>query len=106
MLLNDQGKQWTAPIWGTQMLAIRKAANLPRETVAYSLRHYYISKALLASVSVQLIEKNCGTSMEMITKFYAKFLPSDQVEMLNRVELLPSSYIEQKPGGKAPASTL
>ena len=41
-------------------------------------------------VPPQVIEKNCGTSLAMISKFYGKFLPSDQANQLNRVELLPS----------------
>ncbi len=89
LLLTDQGIPWVATTWGKAMIRSRQAAQLPSETVVYSLRHYYISRALLAGVSIQVIEKNCGTSMEMIAKFYGKFLAADRVSMLNKVSLIP-----------------
>ncbi len=84
------GRKWTARSWGLAMTQTREAAELPNEAVAYSMRHYYISRALLAGVSVQVIEKNCGTSMEMISKHYGKFIDTDRVDMLNRVSLIPA----------------
>ncbi|MCP3907231.1 MAG: hypothetical protein GY712_04370 [Oceanicoccus sp.] len=59
-------KKWNAQNWGLAMTLTREAAKLPGEAVAY--RHCYISQALLAGVSVQVVEKNCGTRMEMISK--------------------------------------
>lgn len=47
----------------------------------YSLRHYSIQKRITASgglVNIYTLAKNAGTSVEMIEKFYARFLaPSD-----------------------------
>jgi integrase len=65
----------------------RIKAKLPPETVFYSLRHYYISKALLAGVQAQVVAENCGTSLAMIEKHYGKFLRADRKAMLDKVAL-------------------
>ena len=38
----------------------------------YSFRHYFITDRLLNNVEVHQLAKYCGTSVEMITKFYSK----------------------------------
>lgn len=64
-----------------------KAAKLPRAFVFYSLRHYHISKALIAGANVQVIAENTGTSIRMIEAHYGKFLHADRRAMFDRVEL-------------------
>lgn len=38
---------------------------------AYSLRHYYISQRIMEGANIHAVANNCGTSVEMIEKFYA-----------------------------------
>ena len=38
---------------------------------SYSFRHFYISQQIIAGVDVFLLARNCGTSVEMIDKWYA-----------------------------------
>lgn len=64
-----------------------KRAKLPREFIFYSLRHYYVSRALLAGVNVHALAKAVGTSSKMIEKHYGKFIRSDVRDMLDRVEV-------------------
>ena len=64
-----------------------KIGKLPREFIPYSLRHYFISRALLAGVNVHALAKNVGTSPAMITKHYGKFIRADVREMLDRVDV-------------------
>jgi integrase len=64
-----------------------KKGKLPREFIFYSLRHYFISRALLAGVNVHALAKNVGTSPAMITKHYGKFIRTDYRDMLDRVEV-------------------
>jgi integrase len=47
-----------------------------RSRTAYSFRHYYITKAIEAGVDVYVIARNCGTSVDMIQRFYSKELPA------------------------------
>ena len=56
-------------------LAVRDL-DLPNETSAYVLRHGFISRALSRGVPVAAVAKHCGTSVEMIMKTYAKFVPA------------------------------
>jgi integrase len=62
-------------------------AELPRAFILYSLRHYAISRALLAGVNAYALAKNTGTSAAMIEKHYGKFIRSDVRDMLDRVEV-------------------
>ena len=87
-VFQHKGKKWNSLSWGHAMREAKENASLPAETVVYSLRHYYISRALLAGVSAQIIERNCGTSMDMISKYYGKFIAPDIVDMLDKVELI------------------
>jgi integrase len=87
LLVQDDGNPW---IKGYQRAPLKKAVlvgELPAATVFYSLRHYHISKALLAGVNIQVVAENCGTSIPMLEKHYAKFLKSDRRAMFNTVEL-------------------
>jgi len=51
-----------------------------KRRTAYSLRHFYISKAIEAGVNIYVIARNCGTSVDMIQRFYAK----DNIEVSAR----------------------
>jgi integrase len=51
-----------------------------KRRTAYSLRHFYISKAIEAGVNIYVIARNCGTSVDMIQRFYAK----DDIEVSAR----------------------
>jgi integrase len=52
-------------------------AGLDPETVFYSLRHSYISHALVAGVPAKAVADHCGTSMAMLQRYYAKFIRGD-----------------------------
>ncbi|WP_339778682.1 tyrosine-type recombinase/integrase [uncultured Methylophaga sp.] len=65
------------------------AARLPKGSCFYCMRHYYISKAIMAKIPLQMIAENCGTSIRMIEKHYGKFLESDRKLLFNEV-LLPT----------------
>lgn len=87
LLPMDNGDAWGRDSQTRPMKTLVQAAKLPRETVFYSLRHYHISKALLAGVQIQVVAENCGTSVRMIEKNYGKFMATDRREMFNQVAL-------------------
>ena len=39
---------------------------------SYSFRHFHISQQLIAGVDVFALARNCGTSPDMIDKFYGQ----------------------------------
>ena len=51
-----------------------KAAGLDPETVLYSIRHTVISDWCAAGVPIDAVAKQAGTSTEMISTHYAKYL--------------------------------
>jgi len=87
LLVKDDGEPWGKSHQHRPMKEAVKAAKLPKDTVFYSLRHYHISKALIAGLPVQVVAENCGTSIRMIEKHYGKFMPKDRRRLLNQVQI-------------------
>lgn len=87
LLTRDDGSTWGKSHQHRPMKEAVLSATLPAETVFYSLRHYHISKALLAHIPAQVIAENCGTSIRMLEKHYGKFMATDRRKMMNRVAL-------------------
>lgn len=87
LLPKDNGEQWGRDHHHRPFKEATKAAKLPSDAVFYSLRHYAISKALLAGVQPQVLAENTGTSLRMIEQHYGKFLKTDRRAMFNAVEM-------------------
>lgn len=80
---NDDDPVFAAPI-GKRLISLNKsltslldAAKLKvdhrgRARDSYSFRHFYISQQLIAGVDVFALARNCGTSPDMIDKFYGQ----------------------------------
>ena len=51
------------------------------------LRHYHISRTLMANLPVQMIAENCGTSDRMFETHYDKVLVSDRQQMVDLIAL-------------------
>jgi len=64
-----------------------KAAELPEGTCFYTLRHTYVSTALVRGVNIQLIAENVGTSVRMIEQHYGKFMHADRRKAFNAAAL-------------------
>lgn len=94
LLPRDDGEQWNRAHQTRPFREAAKLAKLPREAVFYSLRHYYISKALLAGVQPQVVAENTGTSLRMIEQHYGKFMKEDRRAMFNAVNL-PEATVSQ-----------
>jgi integrase len=63
--------------------ALRKAV-LPPEGSLYALRHTYVSHAIEGGVPLNVIADNCGTSVRMIEKTYAKILAEKRRDFIER----------------------
>lgn len=87
LLSAPNGGHWISNQQTRLMKAAIDRTKLPKETVFHSLRHYYISKAMIAGISVLAIAKNCGISVAMIEKHYGKFQPQDMNRLMDMVEL-------------------
>jgi len=87
LLSKDDGEPWGKNSYRRTLLETKKAAKMPDNFDLYAFRHYHISKALLAGIQAQVIAENCGTSVRMLEKHYAKFMGSDRRAMMNLMEL-------------------
>ena len=71
LLTMQNGKHWHKDAWKDAVKAAAKAAGLPDDVVAYSMRHAAISERVSdASMSIHTIAKLAGTSVAMIEKHY------------------------------------
>jgi integrase len=77
LLTTAEGKPWTKSLHTRRVAAAVEKAGLGPDTTLYALRHSYISRALKEGVPVKAVADQCGTSITMIQRFYAKFIPSD-----------------------------
>jgi integrase len=80
LLTTVDGGPWTKSLHQRPFAEAVKKAGLDLATTYYALRHSYVSRALKQHVPVKALADQCGTSMAMIQRFYAKFIPSDQAE--------------------------
>jgi integrase len=87
LLTDDNGEPWQKNGYRRTLLAAKMAAKMPADFDLYAFRHYHISKALLAGIQAQVIAENCGTSVRMLEKHYAKFVGSDRRAMMNLMTL-------------------
>jgi integrase len=77
LLTTAAGGPWTKSLHSRPFAAAVKRAGLDPDTVAYSLRHTWISSALAGGVPAKTVADHCGTSMAMLERFYAKSVQSD-----------------------------
>jgi len=72
------GGRWTGGLHTRPFKAAVERAGIDPATVFYSLRHTWISRALLAGAPTRLVAEMAGTSVVMIERSYAKFLATDR----------------------------
>ena len=87
LLPRDDGKNWDRWSMGKQFREVAKKAKLPAGATFYSLRHWYISQALLAGVDIELLARNVGNSAQIIRKHYHKFLQDDVRDQINKLQV-------------------
>ncbi len=87
LLTGPRGDQWGFNHQLRPFTAARKAAKLDPAVCFYTLRHTHISHAIMAGRSLQLLAENCGTSVRMIEKNYAKWLANQRAAEIERTAL-------------------
>ena len=106
LLTTADGTPWTKSLHSRRVAAAVIKAGLDPETCLYSLRHSYISRALKAGVPVKAVADQCGTSIAMIQRYYAKFIPSDSAKYAKKAapKLLTDAgqkVVALRPGSEA-----
>ncbi len=88
LLTRDDGKPWAHSDWDELVKEAAKDAGLPQETCLYTLRHSFITQALLDGMSTLEVAKIVGTSLAMIEKHYGHLVQTTARERLARVQLI------------------
>jgi site-specific recombinase XerD len=77
LLTTAAGTPWTKSLHARRVADAVKKAGLDPATTLYAVRHSYISRALKAGVPAKAVADQTGSSLAMIQRYYAKFIPSD-----------------------------
>jgi integrase len=88
LLTRDDGKPWGHSDWDEEVKAAASRAKLPAGTCLYTLRHSFITQALLDGVSTLEVSKIVGTSLAMIEKHYGHLVHETARERLGKVQLV------------------
>jgi len=88
LLTRQDGKPWAHSDWDEYVKDAAACAELPPETCLYTLRHSFITQALLDGVSTLEVSKIVGTSLAMIEKHYGHLVQDTARERLARVQMV------------------
>lgn len=84
LLPRGDGERWGKSEQHRRFKRAAAAAELPPSASFYALRHSYISQAIWARMPLSLVAENCGTSLTMIQRNYAKVLASLRQSSIER----------------------
>jgi integrase len=84
MFVQSNGRRWKRSDQTRPMKAALRKAALPPDGSLYALRHTYVSRAIEGGVPLNIIADNCGTSVRMIEKTYAKILAENRRDFIER----------------------
>jgi site-specific recombinase XerD len=86
--VRDDGKPWAHSDWDELVRAAATEAALPAGVCLYTLRHSFITTALIAGMSTLDVARLVGTSVMMIEKHYGHLVASAARDRLAKVDLL------------------
>jgi integrase len=84
LLVRGDGRQWKKSDQTRPVKDALKRAGLAPNGSLYALRHTYVSHAIEGAVPLNVIAENCGTSVRMIEKTYAKVLAEKRRDFIER----------------------
>lgn len=70
LMFTNGGEPWTPQAWAPLVKAAAAKAGLSSEIVAYTLRHCWITDAIVNGMDVVTVARLTGTSLEMINQTY------------------------------------
>lgn len=88
LLFTNSGKKWQHYDWSTRVRKSAEAACLPSGVVMYTLRHCWITDAIVAGMDLLTVARLAGTSLSMIQKHYGHLVSNNARNKLNQVNFL------------------
>lgn len=87
LFTRKNGKAWDKENWKHSIADAARAANLPPNVIAYTLRHSTITDLVMSGLPLLTIAQISGTSAEMIEKHYGHLVSDAAVEALASLAL-------------------
>ena len=84
LFVRGDGGRWKKSDQTRPVKDALKKVGLPPDGSIYALRHTYVSRAIEGGVPLNVIADNCGTSVRMIEKTYAKILAEKRRDFIER----------------------
>ncbi len=84
LFVRSDGSRWKRSDQTRPIKEALKKAGLPPAGNLYALRHPYVSHAIEGGVPLNVIADNCGTSVRMIEKTYAKILAEKRRDFIEQ----------------------
>lgn len=88
LFVQADGSPWTARAWHEPVREAVAKAGLPPETVLYTLRHSWITDAIVGGMDLLTVAKLVGTSLAMIEKHYGHLVQGAARDKLQKLEFL------------------
>jgi len=87
-MFTNAGKPWRPYDWAAPVRAAAEAAELPPGVVLYTLRHCWITDAIVGGMDLLTVAKLAGTSLAMIEKHYGHLVQGAARDKLAEVSFL------------------
>ena len=87
LIARSDGSAWNKDAWKDPLKLAAEGANLPPETVAYSLRHSVITDLVHGGLDLLTVAQISGTSVSMIEKYYGHLRGDVAAEALAKLVL-------------------
>ncbi len=87
-MFTNGGAAWKPHDWRELVKAVAKAAKVPDGVVLYTLRHCWITDAIVGGMDLLTVAKLSGTSLAMIEKHYGHLVQGVARDKLATVEFL------------------
>ena len=82
------GKPWNPTAWRDGVRAAAQEADLPEGTTLYTLRHCWITDAIVGGMDLLTVAKLAGTSLAMIEKHYGHLVQGAAMEKLAAIDFM------------------
>lgn len=87
-MFTSAGAAWNAKDWSGLVRGAATAAELPADVVLYTLRHCWITDAIVGGMDLLTVAKLSGTSLAMIEKHYGHLVQGAARDKLAQVSFL------------------
>jgi integrase len=88
------GKSWSVTMIAHQLATARRQRGIRESITVYSLRHLWISDALMAGLDALLVARMAGTSLAMVERVYGHFRCQSFQDAQARLDAMRSGWAD------------